>query len=85
VEANVDRLAPFADNTVDAIASGCIAAQAGAIERAVAALSAAHGTVRCMLSGGAAGLIAPHLSLPAERIDNLVLIGLQVIFPEPHA
>lgn len=68
---------PFADHTDAAIASGCLAAQAGAIERAVAA-HARHNTagVRCILSGGAAALIAPHLSVPYERIDNLVLIGL---------
>lgn len=68
---------PFADYTDAAIASGCLAAQAGAIERAVAA-HARHGAtgVRCILSGGAAALIAPHLNVPYERIDNLVLIGL---------
>jgi type III pantothenate kinase len=68
---------PFADHTDAAIASGCLAAQAGAIERAVAA-HARHGAapVRCILSGGAAPLIAPHLGVPHERIDNLVLIGL---------
>ncbi|WP_019142145.1 type III pantothenate kinase [Noviherbaspirillum massiliense] len=71
---------PFADHTDAAIASGCIAAQAGAIERAVQALSkrqAPAEQVRCVLSGGAAALIAPHLSVPHQRIDNLVLIGLQ--------
>ena len=68
---------PFADHTDAAIASGCLAAQAGAIERAVAA-HARHGAmpVRCILSGGAASLISPHLTVPHERIDNLVLIGL---------
>jgi type III pantothenate kinase len=82
-EQRVDRLAPFADNTVDAIASGCIAAQAGAIERAAAALAAMHGAARCIVSGGAGALVAPHLSLPAVCMDNLVLIGLQVILMEP--
>ena len=71
--------APFADNTDDAIFSGCIAAQAGAIERALAAHAriAGTGAVRCILSGGAADVIAPHLSGACERVDNLVLIGLQ--------
>jgi type III pantothenate kinase len=49
---------PFADNTDAAIVSGCIAAQAGAIERAVAAHTlrqgVANGAVQCILSGGAA-------------------------------
>ncbi len=63
----------FADNTQDAIFSGCLAAQAGAIERAVAA----HGGAHCLLSGGAAAWIAPHLSIPFTLVENLVLIGLQ--------
>lgn len=67
---------PFADHTDAAIVSGCLAAQAGAIERAVAAHRRSHGEVQCILSGGAAALIAPHLSFSAARVDNLVLIGL---------
>ncbi len=69
----------FADNTVDAIASGCIAAQAGAIGRALALHARSESSpVRCVLAGGAAAWIAPHLEQPCERVDNLVLIGLQV-------
>ncbi|WP_230020226.1 type III pantothenate kinase [Massilia sp. Bi118] len=62
----------FADNTLDAIRSGCIAAQAGAIERAFAALPAEL----CIVSGGAAGHVAPALSLPCRMLDNIVLVGL---------
>jgi type III pantothenate kinase len=62
----------FADNTQDAIVSGCIAAQAGAIERAVAA----HGSGACILSGGAAPYIAPALKVGHRMADNIVLIGL---------
>lgn len=72
-------LTPFADNTDDAIVSGCIAAQAGAIERAVAAHARQYDAVQCILSGGAAAMIAPHLSAPCNRVDNLVLIGLQAL------
>lgn len=74
---------PFADHTDAAIVSGCLAAQAGAIERAVAA-HGRHGPVRCLLSGGAASLIAPHVQLAqgCERIDNLVLLGLQRVAQE---
>jgi type III pantothenate kinase len=80
VAQNFDMAAPFADNTDAAIVSGCITAQAGAIERAVAAHPEAQsGTVRCILSGGAAALIAPHLSLPCEQVDKLVLIGLHTV------
>lgn len=72
---------PFADNTDDAIVSGCMAAQAGAIERAVAAQAKAHPAqaISCILTGGAAELIAPHLTVAHTRTDNLVLIGLQAV------
>lgn len=70
---------PFADNTDDAIVSGCMTAQAGAIERAVAALAAEHGTVKCALSGGGARFISPHLTVAHQMVDNLVLTGLQVV------
>ncbi|MDB5963138.1 MAG: pantothenate kinase [Massilia sp.] len=64
--------AGFADNTDDAIVAGCVAAQAGAIERAVAQLQAEH----CLLSGGAARFVAPALRVPHRLIDNIVLLGL---------
>ena len=65
--------AGFADNTDDAILSGCLAAQAGAIERAVAL----HRAAACIVSGGAAPFIAPVLTAPHRMVDNIVLIGLQ--------
>jgi type III pantothenate kinase len=60
-------------NTADAIESGCLLAQAGAIERVFAAME--PGTT-CILAGGAAGQIAPRLSIPVRLVDNLVLEGL---------
>ncbi|MGK5081342.1 type III pantothenate kinase [Janthinobacterium sp. HLX7-2] len=67
--------AGFADNTDDAILSGCLAAQAGAIERAVRM----HGASACLLSGGAAPRIAQALALPVplRLLENIVMIGLQ--------
>jgi len=62
----------FADNTMDAIVSGCLSAQAGAIERAVGA----HGGALCILSGGAAPYIAPALGCDYRMVDNIVLVGL---------
>lgn len=59
--------------TDDAIISGCVEAQAGAIERAVARLG---GGAACLLSGGAAGLIGDHLGIAHRQVDNLVLDGL---------
>jgi type III pantothenate kinase len=81
VALHADLAHPFADNTEAAIVSGCLAAQAGAIERAVAAHAKAHRAqaVSCILAGGAADLIAPHLGVAYERVDNLVLIGLQSV------
>jgi type III pantothenate kinase len=64
--------AGFADNTDDAILSGCLSAQAGAIERAFGLL----GADLCILSGGAARYIAPALSAPHRMVDNIVLVGL---------
>jgi type III pantothenate kinase len=63
---------PFADNTVDAIRSGCLSAQAGAIERACAALPGAL----CIVSGGAGAHVAPLLSVPCRIQDNIVMVGL---------
>ena len=85
VAQHIDVATPFADNTDDAIVSGCIAAQTGAIERAVAALAQRYGVVQCILSGGAASMIAPHLSIPCKRIDNLVLVGLQTVVMKQNA
>jgi type III pantothenate kinase len=79
VAMQLDDSQPFADNTDSAIASGCIAAQAGAIERAVTVQEQHHGTTRCILSGGAAALLAPHLRVPHEIVENLVLIGLHTV------
>ena len=68
--------AGFADNTDDAILAGCLAAQAGAIERACRLL----GPSLCLLSGGAARAIAAALSTPYRMVDNIVLVGLHAAF-----
>jgi type III pantothenate kinase len=60
-------------NTDDAIVSGAIHATLGAIARMRATLGA---NVACLLSGGAAAELAPHLEPPQRPIDNLVLEGL---------
>jgi type III pantothenate kinase len=64
----------FADNTPDAIISGCVQAQVGAIMRARAQLPDAH----CLLSGGAAQYLFPCLPPPIELVEQLVLRGLHV-------
>jgi type III pantothenate kinase len=67
----------FADNTDDAMLSGCLAAQAGAIERACAALPAEL----CIVSGGAASQLAPALGVSYLMLDNIVLVGLHAAAP----
>ena len=62
----------FGDNTQDAILSGLLSAQAGAIERAVAGLGGAF----CIVSGGAGTHIAPALKVAHQVVDNIVLVGL---------
>lgn len=59
--------------TDDAIESGCIEAQLGAIERMHARI---EGGALCLLSGGAAESLAPLLNIPVRVVDNLVLEGL---------
>ncbi|MEI6303654.1 MAG: type III pantothenate kinase [Betaproteobacteria bacterium] len=62
-------------NTADAIESGCLDAQAGAIERCHARLPAGS---PCFITGGAAAAISARLTLNivATVVDNLALEGL---------
>jgi type III pantothenate kinase len=62
--------------TVDAIASGCQHAQAGAIERLYQLHVRQEPSLVCLLSGGAARALSPRLNIPFELHDNLVLEGL---------
>jgi len=59
--------------TADAIETGCLHAQAGAIERMYAGLEAG---AACLVSGGNANRIIPLLNIPARAADNLALEGL---------
>lgn len=70
----------FPDNTGDAIMSGAVNALCGAVERIARNLEDGGGQAPvCLLSGGGAALIAPHLNLEVKVVDNLVLDGLAVI------
>lgn len=62
-------------STVDAIFSGCLHAQLGAIERMFAELSGVPDAV-CLITGGAGPCIAPHLNIPYVLAENLILEGL---------
>ena len=74
------RHVPDPDCTGDAIVSGCLEAQAGAIERAWRRLGDA--AAPCLLSGGAAAAIGPALTIPWQGVDNLVLEGLRRLADE---
>ncbi len=69
-------------NTADAIYSGCLQAHAGAVERMFTRIA---GTPQacCLLGGGGAGHFADLLTIPARRVDNLVLHGLATIARTP--
>lgn len=70
----------FPRNTADAIFSGSVKATVGAVLQQHALLGKADAP--CLLGGGAAGLVRPHLSLPLQNGDDLVLQGLQLIGQE---
>ena len=70
----------FPRQTVDAISSGLIDAVVGAIERMAQRLENWQPQPPLvLLSGGDAFRIEPHLHLPHQLVDNLVLEGLRVI------
>jgi type III pantothenate kinase len=74
------RFSFFPDATGDAIMSGTINASCGAIERMARFLEdAGQAAPLCMISGGGAALLAPHLNLEVKLVDNLVLEGLLAI------
>ncbi|MFP5405416.1 MAG: type III pantothenate kinase, partial [Gammaproteobacteria bacterium] len=70
--------------TVDAVASGCAHAQAGAVERLYFLHKRKHPDLRCIISGGAARTLGPRLTIEYLYHENLVLEGLyQVAASEP--
>ena len=77
---DVGKWDEFPRNTADAIFSGAIQATVGAILQQHALLG--KPAAPCLLGGGAASLIQPHLRLPPGRGDDLVLRGLQLIGQE---
>lgn len=62
-------------STDEAIVTGCIAAQVGAVRELWRRSDPAPDSL-CLISGGAALQLLPHLDLPAREVPNLVLEGL---------
>ena len=74
------RFAFFPARTADAIESGAVNAQAGAIERMQRFMhEAGEEVVLTMVSGGYAQALSRHLNGSVEVVDNLVLEGLVCI------
>ena len=71
-------LRDFPRNTADAMVSGIMRATIGAIQHQYVLLAAQRGA-HCIVSGGAASSILPHLGFAVEHVDNLVLHGMQII------
>ena len=76
---SLGRVVAHPDCTADAIASGCLHAQAGAIERLWHLHRGAHEPLTCLVAGGAAPSIGPFLTVPYQLREDLVLLGLATI------
>jgi type III pantothenate kinase len=63
-------------STANAMWTGAIHAACGSIERLRATLAGGQELPRCLISGGGAAELAPHLNAPIAVIDNLVLEGV---------
>lgn len=73
-------LTPFARSTQEAVQNGTLYALTGAIERATADAEAALGSaVTCIITGGDAARVLPHLAARYRHAPELVLQGLAVI------
>ena len=75
----VAAIVELADNTADAVASGCWHAAAALVERFASRTAARLGTVpELVLGGGDAAALLPLLSLPARLSQDAVLRGLAI-------
>jgi type III pantothenate kinase len=76
----------LADNTADAVASGCWQAVAALIERFANNMARQHGNgaPRLMLDGGDADALLPLLNVPADVAADSVLRGL-LVWVDAHA
>jgi len=73
------KVLEVADNTPDAVASGCWQAAAALVERFVAHLSGPlGGSPQLILGGGDAQALAPLIALPSRLSQDSVLHGLSV-------
>ncbi|WP_049621089.1 type III pantothenate kinase [Frateuria defendens] len=77
--ASPGRILPLADNTADAVVSGCWQAAAALVERFVAQVTPQLGGAPALsLGGGDAEALAALLGLPHRIVEDSVLQGLAV-------
>lgn len=73
----------FPRTTADAVQSGIVSALCGAIQQQHARLAEITGVMpHCMLTGGDAAIVLPHLGLAAEMVPALVLEGIDCVARE---
>jgi type III pantothenate kinase len=72
----------YPTNTADALYTGALSAICGAIATMRGRLAAGGGDVVCVMSGGAAAEIAPHIAGGVDVVDNLVLDGVLALAGE---
>lgn len=73
----------FPRTTADTVESGIVAALAGAVWQQHARLAATAGTPpHCILTGGDADWLLPHLAVSAEQVPALVLEGIDRVARE---
>jgi type III pantothenate kinase len=76
----------FPRTTADAVQSGIVTALCGAIQSQHARLAEIVGCVpRCLLTGGDADKLVPHLALSVEHAPALVLEGMERVAKEDEA
>ena len=76
----------FPQTTADAVQSGIVAAMCGAIQMQHARLAKQSDCMpQCVLTGGDAGMLLPHLDLPVEHVPFLVLEGIERVVKEDRA
>ncbi len=73
----------FPRNTADAVQSGIVAALCGAVQQQYAHLADVAGAPpHCLLTGGDAKKVLPHLKISAEHVPALVLEGIDRVAGE---
>ncbi len=73
----------FPRSTADAVESGIVAALCGAIQQQHARLAETTGALpHCLVTGGDAEMLLPHLTVDAEQVPALVLEGIDCVARE---